>query len=136
MGTPPYDSKGDAHREDPGAGNDGVAVFFAPVHEALVGGFLACLLGAQPAGFILVVFFGVSSFFEGAGEVVGCYDCWMGQESVSKRGWRDGSVFPFILCFRRLLAPTHGSMARAVRPVGFLTPSFYFPRNCCSFLGE
>ena len=46
MGTPPYDSEGDAHGKDPGAGDDGVAVFFAPVHEALVGGFLAFLLFA------------------------------------------------------------------------------------------
>ena len=75
MGTPPHDSEGDAHGKDPGSGDDGVAVFFAPVHEALVGCFLAFSLGAKPAGFVLVVFFGISRFFEGAGKVVGCYDC-------------------------------------------------------------
>ena len=69
------DSERDAHGEHPGAGDDGVPVFFAPVHEALVGCFLAFLLGAKAAGFVLVIIFGVAGFFEGAGVGVCCYDC-------------------------------------------------------------
>lgn len=74
MGTPPYNSEGDAHRKHPGAGDDGVAIFLAPVHEALVGGFLAVLLGAKPTGFVLVVVFRMAGFFEGAGKVISCDD--------------------------------------------------------------
>lgn len=75
IGRSANDAQRDTHAQDPGCADDGVAVFFAEIHEALEGGFLGFLFGVQPGRFILVAFFGVAGGFEGAGESVGCYDC-------------------------------------------------------------
>lgn len=69
------DAKSEAHAEDPGTGDDWIAVFLTEVHEALVGGFVGFGLGADFFGFIFVGVFWVAGFFKGAGEVVCCYDC-------------------------------------------------------------
>jgi len=75
VGVPAHETEGEGHAGDPAGADDRVAVLFAPGHEALIGGFLGVAFSALAGGFVFVAIVWVAGGLEGAGEVVGCYDC-------------------------------------------------------------
>jgi len=99
VGVPADETEGEGHAGDPAGADDGVAVLFAPVHEALIGGFLGVAFCALAGGFVFVAFVWVAGGLEGAGEVVGCYDCCVEEGQSASRFVLRGMMLAYLFFY-------------------------------------